>query len=220
MNIEELKKLLEESKITQEQFDSMSSLIPKNEEEKENSDSDEDKENADIEKIIQRAVDRATNKLGNEKKKLQGQLDKLKKEKLSDEELKQLELAEKEQLIAEREKALQDKENRLYAVKALKKAGLDDGGEDSLELIDFILGEDESDIDNKVKAFKALIDRKVKNEVEKTFKEKGREPVKGSNFQDEKNPYKKETFNLTEQFEIERNNPELAKSLKAAAGIL
>ena len=44
----------------------------------------------DFEKLIQKAVDRATNKLGNENKKLREQLDAIKKEKLSEEELKKL----------------------------------------------------------------------------------------------------------------------------------
>ena len=70
MTIDELKKLLEEGKITKEQFAAMAKAIDPNytEEEPETDPAPEtDPEPApDIEKMIQRAVDRATNKLGND----------------------------------------------------------------------------------------------------------------------------------------------------------
>ena len=55
-----------------------------------------DNKATELETLIQRAVDRATNKLGNENKKLRGEIEELRKSKLSDEELKQLEMQEKE----------------------------------------------------------------------------------------------------------------------------
>ena len=90
-----------------------------------------------IEELIQKAVDRATNKLGNDNKKLRESLTKLQKEKLSADELKAIELQEKEADIADREAKLQEKINREFALKAIKDAGLDDGGSNSLKLIDF-----------------------------------------------------------------------------------
>lgn len=50
----------------------------------------------------------------------------------------------------------------------------------------------------------------------------GREPYSGDKTTADElknNPFKKETFNLTRQCQIARDNPELAKRLKAAAGI-
>lgn len=82
---------------------------------------------ARIAKAVQTAVDRATNKLGNENKKLKDQLNAERKKNLSADELKKVELQEKEDAITQKENELKEKENRMYAIKALKKAELDDG---------------------------------------------------------------------------------------------
>lgn len=135
---------------------------------------------ADIEKMIQRAVDRATNKLGNENKKLRSDLETERKKNLSDKELKELELQEKEKEIADREKALAEKENRLIAIKAIKEAGLDDGSDASLAIVDFVMAEDEDGIKERVKTFQALVDRIVKAKVDGVFKSSGRTPGVGT----------------------------------------
>lgn len=173
----------------------------------------------DIEELVNKAVNKAVEKIEYENNKLKKQLEKMKTEKLTDDERKQFEIEEKEIQITEREKVLKEKENRLYAVKALKKAGLDDGGEDSLELVDFILSEDVDSIDSKAATLKKLIDKKVKSEVDKRFKECGRSPSIGNSVSNTDNPYLRDSWNFTKQCEIELSNPELSKSLKAAAGI-
>ena len=133
-----------------------------------------------LEDLVQRAVDRATNKLGNENKKLRDQIKKMEREKLSGDEIKELELRDKENEIAEREKALQDRENRLIAIKAIKEIGLDDGSNASLDLVDFVMGEDEETIKGKVKVFDELVKRFVKAEVDRVFKSNGRTPGVGN----------------------------------------
>lgn len=141
-------------------------------------------------RLIEDAVKRATKKMSEENKKLTKALDKLQKEKLSADELKQLEIDNKMAEIAEREKQLAENENRLYAIKAVKAAGLDDGSENSLELIDFIMGVDKEDIDSKVKTFGDLVNKFVKAEVDRIFKENGRIPGRGAgsgNGRDENN---------------------------------
>ena len=135
---------------------------------------------ADIEAMIQRAVDRATNKLGNDNKKLRAELEAERKKNLSASELKQLELQEKEDAIAERERALTDKENRLIAIKAIKEVGLDDGSDASLAIVDFVMAEDEEGIRERVKVFDALIKRIVKAQVDGVFRSNGRTPGVGS----------------------------------------
>lgn len=140
----------------------------------------QDNKQTNFEELVQKAVDRATNKLGNENKKLREEMDKLKKEKLSDEELKKLEMQEKEKEIAEREQRLLEKENRLTAIKAIKEAGLDDGSDLSLSLVNFVMGDDESAINEKVKTFKTLVDRFVQANVDKVFKANGRAPGKSA----------------------------------------
>lgn len=226
MTMEELKQMLEDGKITQEQFDIMVKAfepkhVPDIQKNASNEPEDGDNKNTmpDIEKLIQSAVDRATNKLGNDNKKLRDELSNLKKAKLTVEELRDDEIKSKEAEIAERERALVEKENRLYAIKAIKAAGLDDGSDTSLELIDFVMADDTSVIDSKIKAFDKLMKKLVKIEVDKTFKENGRNPQVGTSGTKTNNPYMKETFNLSEQMKLESENPELAKQLQALAGV-
>lgn len=140
----------------------------------------QDAKTTELENLIQRAVDRATNKLGNENKKLREQLEGLRKEKLSDDELRDLERKEKDRELAEREQRLKEQENRLLALKAIKEIGLDDGSVDSMALVDFVMGEDESAIKERVKVFDALVKRFVQAQVDKVFKTNGRNPGVGS----------------------------------------
>lgn len=231
MNLEQLKKMLQEGKITQEAFDYLSKNFlsdddgddgdkPKGGDDKKddkepNGDDDDDA----LERKIQSIVDRATNKLGNENKRLKEQLEKMKKEKMTDDERKEYEFAEKEKEIQERESRLKAQENRLYAIKAIKKAGLDDGSDASLDLVDFVVADDEEGIDKRVKAFNNLVKKFVQAEVERTFKKNGGKPAKGGETGGEDNPYAKETFNLTKQMRLEMENPELAKRLRDQAGM-
>lgn len=222
MGLEELKALLESGAITEAQFKAMCKQFGFEVEEEEKSEDKDEAEDNDTEKLlekkIQQAVDRATNKLGNDNKKLREELEKLRKEKLTAAELKELEDAEKEKDLAEREAAVKAAENKLYAVKAIKKAGLDDGSETALDILALVNASDEESIDSNIKALKSLVDRLVKAEVEKTFKGSGRTPSKGNDNNNVENPYMAGAgFNLTKQMELEMSNPELAKQLKKAA---
>lgn len=217
MTIDELKKMLEDGKITKEQFKAMALAIDPDYKEDPDPEGKGKKKEPDIEKMIQQAVDRATNRLGNDNKKLREELEAIKKEKLTAEERAELEKKqEREQFEQERAEFLVEK-NKMYAIKAIKAAGLDDGSDASLELVDFVLGADEKAIDARVKAFGALVKKFVAAEVDKTFKDSGRNPGKGSSGGKEDNPYMKETYNLTKQMELEATDPEKAKRLQAAA---
>lgn len=134
-----------------------------------------------IEKLIQSRVDKITADLGKKNSTLQKELDKMKKEKMSEEEVRNLELADKEKALAEKEQALLERENKLYAIKAMKEIGLDDGSQQSLELLDFVMSDDEKTIKERVKTFKSLVDRFVTAKVEQTFKANGRVPNSGTN---------------------------------------
>lgn len=129
-----------------------------------------------LNRLIQSKVDRL---MAEERKKnanLEKRLKALQKDQLSAEELKRLEMEEKEAALAEKEKALADREHRLYAIKAIKAAGLDDGSDTALELVDFIIGEDEEIMNRNIKAFQALVDKTVAAHVDQTFREHGRVP--------------------------------------------
>lgn len=232
MKLSKLKKLLETGVIAQEEYDEMSktaeddtkAAASNDDPVKDDSEVDPPKGDQDddletkIAKAVQAAVDRATNKLGNANKKLKEDLEKERKKNLSAEELKQLELQEKETELAQKEQEIREKENRMYVIKALKKAELDDGSEDTLDLVEFVLGEDETAIDLKVKALQKFAQRVAKNTTDGIYKANGRTPGKGNAGSRQDNPWSKESWNLTKQMELEINNPELAKTLKASTG--
>ena len=135
---------------------------------------------SELEALIQKAVDRATHKIGNDNKKLREENERLKKAGMDAEELKKFELSEKEKEIAERERALTEKENRMTALKEIKAIGLDDGSEAALAIIDFVMAEDEAGIKERVKTFDALVKRIVQSKVDGVFKANGRTPGVGT----------------------------------------
>lgn len=219
MDIEKLKELLANEAITQEEFDTMAQSLDEPTATPEPKPANEALEMDKIDKLLQSRLDKAMAKERKEKADLQRRLERLQQTKLTDDEMKQVEIEEKERAIVEREMAIADKENRLYAVKAIKEAGLDDGSDISLSLVDFVMGEDETEINAKIKSFKALFNKAVTAEINKRFKENGYTPQKGDSLNGGKNPYAKEQFSLTEQMQLEISNPELAKQLQAAAGV-
>ena len=168
MTAEKLKSLLEAGAITQEEFDAMTAAISEPAPEPapglERGTGIDDSE---LERIIQAKVDKITAKLGKEKSELQKQLEKLKKDKLTE----------------------------------------------------FVLADDEAAIDARVKAFGELVKKFASGEIDRKFKDSGRNPAGGAKAKPGSNPYAKESYNLTEQMRLEVEDPELAKSLKASAGI-
>ncbi|MCQ2743517.1 MAG: DUF4355 domain-containing protein [bacterium] len=229
MDIETLKKLLENGTITQAQFDEFVKAMNGDNGGGDNSgddnSADDNKDDNkgfsadDIEKMIQSRVDKMVAKFGKEKADMKKELDELRKKNLSDEERRQLESQEREKELAEKERMLADRENRFYAMKAIKNVGLDDGSEEALNIIDFVLGDTEEVINEKVKNFKALVDKMVLNATDKKFKDNGRTLSSSNNKKTADNPYSKDTFNFTKQMELEKNNPELAVTLKREAGL-
>lgn len=217
MTLEELKKQLEEGMLTQEQFDEMVRILGL--ELNPDPDPEPQPEQDDIDRLIEKAVDRATNKLGNENKALREKLEKLKKTKLSAEEIAEEERREKETALAEREAAVKAAENRMFALKQIKKIGLDSGDETAIQIVDLVMGEDEDAISENVSALKKLVDSLVAVEVDKAFKSTGRVPGKGKSGGTQNNPFSKDTYNLTEQMRLLQENPELAEQLKMEAGV-
>lgn len=237
MTKKKLKELLDKGDITQEEYDAM---LPTAKDDPEpnpgketedpapspNSDPKPDSkptEHLDSEEIERRAktlADKVTAKLGKEKAELQKELDRIKREHMSADERAKADFEQQKQELAQKEQDLQDEKNRMYAVKAMKKAGIDDGDEDIMELVDFVMGPDETTIDSHVKAFKDYADRIVAKQVDQRFKAAGRHPGKGSDTVSPKdNPYTKEGFNLTKQMELETSDPDKAKALKEAASV-
>lgn len=212
---DKLKKLLEAGVLTQEQYSELISGETADNGDDQSNDSEEPAE--EVKKLAQSIADKATAGLGKENEKLKRELDKLKKQNLTAEQLKKVEAEEKEALLAERERKVIMAENKLYAIEELKEIGLDDGSKNSLGLIDIVMDENREAIKEKIRTVNSIIKAKVKAEVEKVFKENSNAPGKASGGAGTVNPYAKETFNLTEQMRLEIEKPEYAKQLRALA---
>ncbi len=139
---------------------------------------DKDKK-LNIQAIIENAVAEVAKGLKADNEAIKTQVSELMKKGLTPEQLKEFEDKEKEDAHNKREAEITERENRFYAITAIKKAGLDDGGETALELIDLVMGKDEKEIDLKVKSLSNLVKKMVAAEVDKTFKNNGRSPESG-----------------------------------------
>lgn len=220
MTLEKLKKMLEAGTIDQDDYKDMLEKYGLKDEPEEDPLKDlTDAQKAAIQKMIQSERDRATNKLGNDKKTeiedLKKQLEDLKKEKLTDSERAEMDRKNREAELEKKEKAFQLAQNKYTATQALKEAGLDNGE----EIVTLVLGDSEETTKSNVTALAALVDRLVKAKVDAKFKEAGREPGKGGGGAPADNPWAEGHVNYTKQMEIEAADPERAKQLKLAAGI-
>lgn len=137
-----------------------------------------------IDKIVQKRAEALNEKLSKNNENLKKELENLKKSKLTEDEVRAFEIERKEQELNEREKEIKDSQNRLYAIKAIKEAGLDDGGKNVFEIVDLVMGDDENSIDNRVLALNNLVQSMVKSQINGLFVQNGRNP-NGSNANDD-----------------------------------
>ena len=87
-----------------------------------------------------------------------------------------------------------------------------------VELVSYFVGQDEDSTVNNLTAVENIFQNHIQKAVEEKFKESGRAPNPGaSGGTGQTNPWKKETFNLTEQGRLIRDNPELARQMMAQA---
>lgn len=87
-----------------------------------------------------------------------------------------------------------------------------------IELVAYFVGQDEDTTVNNLTVLENIWQQAIEKAVEAKFKENGRTPpAGGGGGTGQTNPWKKETFNLTEQGRLLRENPELAKQLMAQA---
>lgn len=234
MTLEKLQELLAQGSITQEEFDNLSKFMTTettvNSETVEEPVVDPKPEVAldeTIEKLLQSKLDKALAQERKEKAQekktnaeLKKQIERLQKKMMTDEEAKQLEFEEQQKELEEQRRELTLEKNKMYAVKALKKAEISDT-EETLALMERLVVScaDETDIDDLVTMLKDWHEKSVKAEVDKRFKANGYTPKKAENLNNGVNPYLKEQWNYTAQNDLEYNNPELAAQLKAAAGV-
>lgn len=232
MTIEKLKALLESGAITQEEFETMAATLGDPAPAEPPADPAPAEPPADpapndekfSRREIQAMIDRAMAKERKEKVDLQKKYDKLQRKMLTDEEAKQLELEEQQKEFEQQKRELALEKNKMYAVKSMKKANLNDTEETMLIMEKLVAScEDETDIDEIIDLLASCINnqvgKKVEAEVSKRFKDNSYTPKKGDSLNGGINPWKKEHWNITDQMALELSNPDLAKQLQAAAGV-
>lgn len=121
---------------------------------------------------------------------------------------------QRDEELKKREADITRRELRASALETLAEKGLPKGLADILDYKD--AESTKTSLESVEKAFREAVEAGV-NERLKSGAPGGGAGSKGGSGQ--VNPWKKETFNLTEQGRITRDNPELAKQLKAAAGV-
>jgi hypothetical protein len=86
-----------------------------------------------------------------------------------------------------------------------------------IDFAEHFLGDDEAMTDANIAKLESIWQDSLQAAVELKFKENGRDPYKNNNQYSGTNPWKTDTYNLTMQAKIIKENPELAKALQSQA---
>lgn len=133
--------------------------------------------------------------------------------KMSAEEREKALAAKAQEELRQREAALAARELELKATDMLIAKQL------PLEFKPFILDADETKTALRIDQFAALFQQAVQAAVEERLKGAGKTPAPPAPNSGQVNPWLKDSFNLTEQARLLRENPALAATLKAQAGV-
>lgn len=199
-------------------------------EELEGAESSDDQSDDEAEQIVfnsQEELDKLiAGRVSKERKNLQKQFDEnldekisaaLKKEKdlskLSKEDREKVELSEKEKKLVEKEKSIALKEQRYQAIDELQERNL------PKSFADVLVHEDAQKTLDNIKMFEEQWNAEMESKVEERVSDalKGKAPIRKGSTGNMVNPFAKDTFNLTEQGKLLKENPELYKTLKAQA---
>lgn len=164
----------------------------------------------------QSAEDRMRTQYSKQQKAMEQEIAALKTAKMTEEERTAHELAERERIVAEKEAEIQHFKLKSHAANVIA----DEKYKLTNEALSFIMAENETEIENRAHALSQLIEKEVQKRLEAEFAKHGYKP-NGMQKQQigVRNPFAKETFNLTEQGKLFRENQELARQLAAQAGI-
>lgn len=168
----------------------------------------------EVQRMIQSETDKVRGDYSKKLKDAEEALEKIKREKMTEEERAQADREKAARDLKEREDALNAREVALHTVEVLTAKGL------PLQFRDFLAGSNKEETDKRVVDFETAWAKALKEAVEAKFKDGGSDPNKGKGGGGgDKNPFSKEHFNLTEQGKIIKENPTLAKQYATAAGV-
>lgn len=161
----------------------------------------------ELERVIAERLKREREKYKDyaELKKAAEELQKLKEAQMTEQEKLQAKLQEYERILQEKEREAKEAQIQATKMKVLTELGL------PLDLAGRIFGEDEESIRQDAEALKKLL-----GIISKPIGGGTNPTTTNSGIQ---NPWRKETFNLTLQGKILKENPALAQKLMAEAGV-
>lgn len=84
-------------------------------------------------------------------------------------------------------------------------------------LVDFFVSDDEESTKSNLETLGKVWNESLKGAVGETFKQNGREPHRSTQPKQTNNPFAKESFNLTEQSKLMKENPVLAQQYQQQA---
>ncbi len=114
-----------------------------------------------------------------------------------------------EQKLAQEENARKRQEIEKKALLLLSENNL------PADLVDYISASDDNELNAKFQNLKSALDKWMGQQNEEKFRNAGRNPRKPASLTEgTRNPWSKETWNLTEQGRLLRDDPELAKYFK------
>lgn len=167
----------------------------------------------DVQRMIQSETDRVRTEYVQKLRAAEAERDELKKQAMSEQERQQYEAEQRAKELEEKDRLLRKRELELYAVDQLRAKEL------PLEFRDFVVADDEDATSARLDTLNKLFSEAVEKAVAARFAESGRVPKGGDGGKGgAKNPFSKDHWNRTEQMRLMKENPELAKRLKAAAG--
>lgn len=174
MDLETLKQMLAEGKITQEEFDAKSKELNGGDGKGTPELTDELK--GYIAGLIQSETDKVRTEYSKKLKEAEKKYEDDLKAKMTEKELAEYEKkVMEEKYEKEKEEFYKDK-SKFMATQTLNKYGLLD---EEMSFLDLVIDLDENAIDLKCQKLKASIDKKIEAEVKKRFKEEGRNPYDG-----------------------------------------
>jgi hypothetical protein len=206
----ELKKLLEAGTITQEEHDAAAKVDPGTGGGTLNAEQVQAMIAEAVKKAEQSAGDKVRTEYAAKLKAEQDKLDELRKAKMSDEEKAKFEKEKFEKELKEREDALNMREVALHTIDKLTEAKL------PLSFKDFLVSGTKEDAEKNIIAFQTAWQAAIKAEVETKFKQGGGKPPGGQGATSKKWA----EMTLTEQGKLLKENPEQAKALALAAGVI
>lgn len=178
MDFEALKKLLEEGKITQAEFEAKCKELGVDTNGNKLELQIDDNVKAYIEKLVaeasQSSADRVRTEYSKKLKELQEQNNALleqQKNSMSDAERKSFEFEQAQKEFEQKQKEFEEQSRKFTATQVLNKFGLLD---ESLSFLPFVAGTTEEEMTKNVEILKASIDKSIEAKVQERFKASGR----------------------------------------------